>query len=88
MSRLIGWVWMQSSGSTGHRANHGRVRQRLQGVVQIDPGQRPLQFAVLATDTLAIDDQQRRAELTDQATNLARLEWVDIGRLAGRFHRQ
>ena len=57
--------------------DHRRVRQWLERVVQIDARQRLVQLAVLLAHALAIDDQQRRAELPDQPLDLGRLEGID-----------
>src|SRR6187399_574965 len=46
------------------------MRQRLQRVVQVDAGQRLVQLAILLAHALAIDDEQRRTELRDQALDL------------------
>ena len=57
--------------------DHGRVRQRLQRVVQVDAGQRLVQLAVLLAHALAVDDEQRRAELRHQALDLRLRERID-----------
>ena len=50
--------------------DYGGVRQRLQRIVQVDAGQRLVQLAVLLAHALAVDDEQRRTELRDQALDL------------------
>ena len=60
-----------------HRLHHGRVRQRLQGVVQIDAGQSLTQFAELDPDALGIEDEQWRAEFLHQPADLRGLERID-----------
>jgi hypothetical protein len=53
------------------RRNDGRVRERLESVVQVDTGQRCAQCAVLAADLFAVDDEQRRAETGCQPADLS-----------------
>src|SRR6188768_2074793 len=53
------------------------MRQRLQRVVQVDAGQRLVQLAVLLAHALAIDDEQRRTELRDQALDLGLREGIN-----------
>jgi len=38
--------------------HHGRMRHGLEGVMQVDPGQRLAQFPELHADALGVDDQQ------------------------------
>jgi len=45
--------------------------------MQIDLGQRLLQLTQLHPDPFAVDDQQRRTELLDQAADLFGLKWID-----------
>ena len=58
-------------------SHHGRVRQRLERIVQVDAGQRLVQLAVLLAHPLAVDDEQRRAEFGHQPLDLRRGERVD-----------
>ena len=46
--------------------DHGPVGQGLQRVVQVDAGQGPCERVVLASQELAVDHEQRRAELDDE----------------------
>jgi hypothetical protein len=64
-------------------AHHGRRRQRLQRVVQVDSGQRLVQLAVLRAHAFAVDDQQRRAIGGHEPPHLVRLEWIGHGLLHG-----
>ncbi len=70
------------------RLHHGRVRQRLQCVVQLHLRQRVLELAVLHAHPRAVEDQERRAELVHQAAHLGRLERVDEARAARRARPQ
>ena len=63
-----------------HRLHHGRVRHGLQRVVQIDARQRLLQLAVLHAHALAVEDQERRAELPDEAADFGGLKRIDESR--------
>jgi hypothetical protein len=67
---------VKKSAFVDHGLNHGRVWQWLQRVVQIDARQCFPQPMPLRADTLAIDDQQRRAELPHEAANFCGLERV------------
>jgi hypothetical protein len=53
------------------------VRHGLQRVVQIDLRQRGAQLAKLHAHPLAIEDDERRAELTDQPPDLRRLKRIN-----------
>ena len=65
-------------------ADHGRMRQRLQRVVQVDARERALQLVVLTTHTIAVDDEQRRTELAHQPFDVLALEGIDAPPGAGR----
>ena len=58
--------------------DHRRMRQRLERVVQVDAGQRPMQLAVLLAHPLAVDDEQGRAELRHEPADLGGGERVDV----------
>ena len=57
--------------------DHRRMRQRLERIVQVHARQRLVQLAVLLAHALAVDDEQRRAELGHQPADLGRLKWID-----------
>ena len=56
---LAGGGEIKESTLLQHRADHGRVRQGLERIVQIHAGERLLQLPILRAHTLAIDDEQR-----------------------------
>ncbi len=60
-----------------HRPHDRGVGHRLERVVQIDTGERLAQLPVLHPHTLAVENQQRRAELFDESADLCGLERVD-----------
>ena len=60
------------------------MRQRLERVVQVDARQRLVQLAVLLAHALAVDDEQRRAELGHQPPDLRRGERIDVSRACAR----
>ena len=76
--RFAGGREIQPAAELDDGLHHGRVRQRLQRVVQVDARQRLVQLAVLLAHALAVDDQQRRAELRHQPVDLRRLERIDV----------
>ncbi len=84
---LAGGRQIEETALLEYGLHDGRMGQRLQRVVQVDARQGVMQTAVLATHPFAVDDQQRRAELADEPADLARLERIDVRRLAGRTHR-
>ena len=49
--------------------DHGRVRQRLQGIMQVDARESGLEGLVLEAHLLTVDDQQRTAKSCGQRTN-------------------
>ncbi len=51
--------------------------------MQVHAGQRLVQLAVLLADALAVDDEQRRAELLHQPADLHGLERIEITAAAG-----
>jgi hypothetical protein len=64
------------------RIHDGGVRHGLQSIMKIDPRQRLAQFPVLHAYPLAVEDNQRRAELLHQAPDLRRLEGINESCLA------
>ena len=60
-----------------HRAHDGRVRHGLERVVQVHARQRLAQLAKLLPYPLAVEDDERRAELFHQPADLVRLERID-----------
>src|SRR5207253_1936337 len=64
------------------RLHDRRMGHGLQRVVQIDSRQRLAKLAELHAHALAVEDQERRAELADEAPNLRGLERVDESRAA------
>src|SRR3954466_8268465 len=63
------------------------MRQWLECVVEIHARQGTMQLAVLLAHALAVDDEQRRAELRDQPADLRAGERVDVCALCTRIAR-
>ena len=80
---LAGSGQVEKSPQLGHRADHGRMRQRLQRVVKVDARQRARELAVLGADALAVDDEQRRTKGGHQPLHLGGCKRIDESALQG-----
>jgi hypothetical protein len=70
-----------------HSANHRGVRHRFQRIVQVDSGKRLAQLSVLHAHTLAIEYEQRGAELSDEAPDFCWLKRIYVACAASpTFH--
>src|SRR5665213_4059482 len=74
---LAGGRKIKKAAGVNYGLHRGRVRQWLQCVMQIDPGQRACQLAILRADALAIDDEKRRAKFVDEPSYLLWLEGIN-----------
>jgi hypothetical protein len=78
---------IQKAALLDHRMHDRRVRHGLQCIVQIDSRQSLAQLPELHAHALAVEDEERRAELLDEPPDLSGLEGIDESCTADRaFH--
>jgi len=77
---LAGGGEIEETALLDHRLHDGRMRHGFQGVVQIDSRSALPKLAELHAHALAVEDQERRTELPDEAADFRGLERVDESR--------
>lgn len=77
---LAGGCEVEEAAFSQHGAHHCSMRHGLERIVQIDARQRSAQFPELHAHPLAIEDDERRAELTNQPPDFRRLKRIDESR--------
>jgi hypothetical protein len=83
---LTGRGEVEASALLEHRANHRRMGHGLQRVVKVDTRQRGAQLSELDANPLAVENEERRAELTHQPPHLRRLERIHVAHTVRSVH--